>query len=158
MKKQDNPYKHQTEFDYYYKLGNHRSYRLVAEQFKKTERTINRWAQDENWQFRVQQRDIDIAKEDEKRVIEEVLDEKARARKDIKAQTDMLRIEISSILKQIKESKGAAFFQVKNIYEFNQLTLIYERLTKLDLLLVGEDTERATYEIKLPEDITEDEI
>ena len=53
--------KHQEAFDYYYSLGDDRSYAKVAEQFNVTVCTVTKWAGSFSWQRRVVERDRKIA-------------------------------------------------------------------------------------------------
>lgn len=124
---------HKEAFEYYYSLGENRGYREVAQKFNTSLTTLAKWGKTFNWQERVTQRDIEISKQLEKKTNTTVLNEKANYRKLIKeAITNMNDIKIES---------------VKD----------YETLVKLDLLLMGESTEKSdnTISIKLEGELGE---
>lgn len=124
---------HKEAFEYYYSLGENRGYREVAQKFNTSLTTLAKWGKAFNWQERVTQRDIEISKQLEKKTNTTVLNEKANYRRLIKeAIENMDDIKIES---------------VKD----------YETLVKLDLLLMGENTEKNdnTITVKLEGDLKE---
>lgn len=109
---------HKEAFEYYYSLGTQRNLIAVHVWFKCGKRTVEIWSKAFNWQERVIQRDIELSKGLEKKTNTTILNEKANYR----------RI--------IKETIG----KMEEISINNTKDL--ETLVKLDLLLMGEATEK----------------
>ena len=116
--------RHNEAFEFYYALGEDRTYQKVADEFKTSKTTVYTWAKQFNWSARVEQRDIDIARKLEKKTNSTVANEKARYRTIVKAaiQDFALRLNKQEI-------------EVTSVLDL-------ERLIKLDLLLMGEPNER----------------
>jgi transposase len=115
--------KHIEAFEYYYGKGDTRGYRDVAQHFGISLTSVTNWAKAFNWQERVEQRNIEVAKKLEAKTISTVVNEKANYRKIIKAQ-------ISNYVKRLSTNE----IKIESVADF-------ERLVKLDLLLMGEGTE-----------------
>lgn len=110
-------------FEYYYSLGSNRNIQAVSKQFKRTDRTIYGWSGCYNWKERVMQRDIVIGKELAHKNINAVIDEKANYRKIIKL----------GMMEFVKELKDGTI-KLRTVAD-------YERMVKLDLILMGEASE-----------------
>jgi len=122
---------HKEAFEYYYSLGETRNIVSVAGRFNVGSRTIERWSAAFNWQERLVQRDIEISKGLEKKTNTTVLNEKANYRRIIKeAIAKMTDVEVCNI---------------KDL----------DTLVKLDLLLMGEATEKNETTITLEGDVKE---
>jgi len=61
--------KHREVFEFYYSIGDKRNLSSVAVQYKFSERSIAKWSKLFNWQERIEQRDIEIGKELEKKTL-----------------------------------------------------------------------------------------
>lgn len=123
--------KHETArmaqaFEYYYSLGDDRSLGKAAVQFGVTETTIENWSTSFGWQERVQQRDIEVANTMHKKTVKEIANSKANYRK-------IIAIGIKKFAEKLMDDEGGV--DLTKIQDF-------ERLVKLDLLLMGEITER----------------
>lgn len=114
----------QRAFDHYYGSGTERSYAKTAKAIQVTEQTIKNWAKKDNWQLRVQQRDMDNAHLMESKTNELVTDVKADYRKIVKAG-------IGLWVQKFKKGE----IEIRTTRDL-------ETLMKLDLLLMGEDTSR----------------
>lgn len=112
-------------FEIYYALGSKRSLKTVAQQIGKTERTVAGWSRSFNWVARVQQRDIEEAKN--------------RDTNNISAQTTDVRtryrIIMNNLMARATEKMAEGKLEIKTISDL-------ERVVKLDLLLMGEATEK----------------
>ena len=53
---------HEKAFEHYYALGEQRSYERVAAEFSVASSTVKLWARSFNWQDRMRQRDLEIAR------------------------------------------------------------------------------------------------
>src|SRR5450756_686431 len=109
-------------FERYYAMGEKRDVREVAPFTSKSARTVYEWSRQFNWAERIQQRDIEIGKAMEKKTNSTVIDEKANYRKIIKAS-------LMDFTMALRDGN----VKIRTIADF-------ERLVKLDLLLMGEPT------------------
>jgi hypothetical protein len=116
--------RHKEAFEYYYALGEKRSFRLVQGEYKVSNKTIASWGKAFNWQERIQQRDIDVSKGLEKKTNKEIINDKA----------NYVRI-IKEAMRQFEENLNKKKVPLESTQDM-------ERLTKLHLLLTGEATER----------------
>lgn len=112
-------------FEYYYSLGGARSLQQVAKKFTVSETSARKWSAAFNWQERVVQRDIEISKGLEKKTNTTILNEKANYRRIIR---DAIR--------------GIGEIKITNPKDL-------DTLVKLDLLLMGEATEKSDLSIVL---------
>ena len=107
-------------FELYYGLGDKRSLRAVAETIGRTERTVAGWSRAFNWVARVPQRNIENAQNsNEAKITAELTDVRT----------------INNLMADFSKDIAQGKVKVKNINDF-------ERLVKLDMLLMGEATER----------------
>lgn len=110
---------HKEAFEYYYSLGDSRSFKLVESKFKVSNMSVARWSKAFNWQERITQRDIEISKGLEKKTNTTILNEKANYRRIIK-----------------ESISGIGEIKINNPKDL-------DTLVKLDLLLMGEATEKS---------------
>ena len=116
--------KHTEAFEYYYSLGDKRNYQKVADKFQVSHTSIRKWSKNFNWKERIQQRDFQNAKELKKKTDKAIISEKANYRKIIKGA-------IGQFVKKLQSGE----IEIKNVQDL-------EKLVKLDMLLMGEDTEK----------------
>ena len=116
--------RHQEAFEYYYTLGEKRSITTVSHKYNVSRPAVAKWSGAFNWQERIEQRDMENARRLEKKTNNTIVNEKAHYRKIIKAS-------INTFVEKLKARK----IEVDSIQDI-------ERLIKLDLLLMGEATER----------------
>lgn len=114
-------------FEVYYGLGAKRSLKLVAERVERTERTIAGWSRAHNWVDRVKQREIEDAKNEA--LCSGALNSLTT---DIKTR---YRILLNQLIDMASKKIAKGELNIKNIQDL-------ERVVKLDLLLMGEATER----------------
>lgn len=115
-------------FEIYYQLGDKRSLRAVAEQVGRTERTVAGWSRAFSWVDRVSQREIEDAKNNA--TDKATLDSKTT---DIKTR---YRIMINNLMAMASRKIASGELKIRNVQDF-------ERVVKLDMLLMGEVTDRA---------------
>lgn len=113
-------------FEIYYKLGKKRSLKAVAEQVNRTERTVAGWSRAYNWVDRCYQREIEEAKKGD------VSSTSLSQTTDVKTR---YRIIINNFMVQLSKDITDGKLKIKNVAD-------YERLVKLDLLLMGEVTDK----------------
>ena len=112
-------------FEIYYMLGEKRSLRAVAEEIGRTERTVAGWSRSFNWVSRVTQRNIEDAKNRrEEQINTQITDVRTK-----------YRIIINNFMAQLSKDVLDGKINIRNVQDF-------ERLVKLDLLLMGEAVER----------------
>jgi hypothetical protein len=116
--------RHTEAFEYYYSLGAGRSITEVARQHNAGRASVAKWSKAFSWQERVEQRDIENAKRLEKRTNDTVVAAKADYRK-------IVRAAIKHWVERFKQG-GIDIRDTRDL----------ERLVKLDLLLMGEATDR----------------
>ena len=114
-------------FEIYYQLGDKRSLRAVAEHVGRTERTVAGWSRAFSWVDRVSQREIEDAKNNA--TDKATLDSKTT---DIKTR---YRIMINNLMAMASRKIASGELKIRNVQDF-------ERVVKLDMLLMGEVTER----------------
>lgn len=121
--------RHREAFDYYYSLGQKRTYDLVAKKFGVTPHvTVYRWATSFDWANRVIERDARIAKKLESDTDRTVIKAKREYSKVVQAS-------IANYVKDLREGNLAA----ENAHGL-------DKLIRLDLYLMGEADQR--YEVK----------
>lgn len=112
-------------FEIYYALGSKRSLKVVAQQAGKTERTVAGWSRSFNWRARITQREIDEANNRETNNISaQTMDVRTR-----------YRIIMNNLIARATEKMAKGELEIKSISDM-------ERVVKLDLLLMGEATEK----------------
>ncbi len=114
-------------FEIYYQLGDKRSLKAVAEKVGRTERTVAGWSRAFSWVDRVKQREIEDAKNN------------ALSNNALNSQTTDVktryRIMINNLMAQASKKIATGELKIRNVQDL-------ERAVKLDLLLMGEATDR----------------
>lgn len=112
-------------FEIYYELGEKRSLKIVAETIGRTERTVAGWSRSYNWVSRVTQRNIEEAQNKQGDVVNTQLT-------DVRTK---YRILINNLMANFSKDVTEGKVKIKNVND-------YEKLVKLDMLLMGEATDR----------------
>jgi len=112
--------RHKEAFEYYYSLGDNRSYPKVALKFTVSKTSIKKWAKNFNWQERIELRDINNGKELEKKVDKAIVNSKADYRALIK-----------KVVKKFEQKLKDGKIRIERPEDLNVMA-------KLDLLLMGE--------------------
>lgn len=116
-------------FELYYDLGDRRSLKSVAETIGRTERTVAGWSRNFNWVARVTQRNIENSQNRSEEAVNTQLT-------DVRAK---YRVIINNFMAELSRRVVKGEIRVRNIQDFRDLV-------KLDLLLMGEATERSEVE------------
>ncbi|MBT9131209.1 MAG: hypothetical protein DDT42_01345 [candidate division WS2 bacterium] len=127
--------RHQSAFDYYYSLGEERNIPKVAQKYCVSTAAVFKWSKAHNWQLRIQQRDIENARELEKRTNKEVVDAKADFRKTIQVLHQILK---KSINEYIQRNQPAVVYDIKDL---EKVSNILDKIVRVDMGLVGEGME-----------------
>ena len=113
-------------FEIYYHLGDKRTLKAVADKVNRTERCVAGWSRSHNWVDRVKQREIEDAKN--------------AGIASLNAQTTDVktryRILINNLMAKASAMIASGELKIKNVQDL-------ERVVKLDLLLMGEATDRS---------------
>ena len=131
--------KHILAFERYFALGDERTYSKLAKVLPVSVTAIKTWANSFGWKERAHLRDLNNTKELKKQSDKTVVATKADYRRDIK---NSLLIIKKTILSAVDPQTKKLNITTKTPSDINALSAAYERLCKLDLLLVGEATDR----------------
>jgi len=145
--------KHIEAFELFYSLGGKASDKScikVAVKLQVSERTIWNWYKKFNWRERVDQRNIENAKSLGKKTDRAVINTRADYRAEIKTQLSILKAILNNVIKDIKAHN---IIDINNTGQLKDVVNCYEKLGKLDLLMMGEATEEKDLNIKV--DLTE---
>jgi hypothetical protein len=112
-------------FEMYYGLGEKRSLKAVAETIGRVERTVAGWSREFNWVARVTQRNIENSQNMRDEELNTQLTE-VRTR---------YRVVIKNLIEEFSRRVMRGEIQLKNINDF-------DKVCRLDLLLMGEPTDR----------------
>ena len=142
--------KHQEVFNLYYGMGKDRSLAKLREKMSSESpykafnlKTLQRWSKEFNWQERIIQRDIQVAKGLEKQMLASIVSTKAKYRKEIADSLSVIRAALLMVAKKLKER----VIEPEEIGDLQWLTTAQDRLVKLDLLLLGEATAKVEQEV-----------
>ena len=146
----ENP-NHIKVFELYYTMGSHRSLAKLYQTYPKDMPklvTLKSWSKAFNWQQRVEQRDIENNKALEDKLKPEtnkvIVNSKADYRAEIKTQIGILKAILNKVIQDFKKNE---ILDVENVKDLEKVINSYEKLCKLDLLMMGESTERGELKI-----------
>lgn len=123
--------RHREVFEYYYSLGEKRGLRKVGQKCDVSRSAVGKWSKAFNWQERVEQRDIENAKKLEAEVNKAVVSSKADYRALIK-----------KVVKEFEDRLEAGKIRIAKPEDLSIMA-------KLDLLMMGEATEKEKQEITI---------
>jgi len=135
--------RHREAFEYFYSLGDKRSLAQVENKFRISEQTAINWSYSFNWKERVEQRDIENAKKLAQKTDMSIVNTKANYRKEIKDSLRIIRAAIGTAILKLKSGE----LTVYSMADLNQLITAQDKLMKLDLLMMGEATEKEEHKI-----------
>jgi len=141
--------KHIEAFEFFYSMGgaaSNKNVRKMSEKCQVSDRTIWRWYKKFNWKERVDQRNIENAKSLGKKTDKAVVNTKANYRAEIKTQLNILKAILNNVIKEIKAHN---IIDVNNTGQLKDVVNCYEKLGKLDLLMMGEADETKDLNIKV---------
>jgi len=121
--------RHREAFDYYYALGDKRTLQSVANKFTVSRQSVDKWKRTFNWQERTEIRDIENGKKLEAKTDKAIVNSRADYRALIK--------------KVVKEFEARLKLGKIRISKAEDLSI----MAKLDLLMMGESTERGELKI-----------
>ena len=135
--------KHREIFEYYYSVHGTQGLRDVAQKYHVSLTSLGNWSKAFNWQERIEQRDIENGKRLEQKTNEAVIDSKANYRKEIKVSLSVLKASLNDLIEKMKKNDNKAVIEINTLDQLNIFTNMYEKMVKLDMLLMGESTENA---------------
>lgn len=167
----DETTRHGEAFDYYYSLGEDRTYVSVSGRFSVASRTVERWAKALNWKERVIQRDLEVNKRVEKKTTNAIVNTKADYRAEIAKNLDSLktiRQQAEKLIADATAKIASGEIKINDVNELDRVTSTLKKLhdldkdyVLLDLKLVGEDVPDRTdrnITLTLPKDLDIDDI
>jgi hypothetical protein len=137
--------KHIEAFECYISLGGKpttENITKVAQESHTAYRTIWTWYKNFNWKERAEIRLNEIAKKLAEKTDNDIVNIKANHRKEIKQTLALIKSTLSNAIKNVN-GKVQSTIEPEKATDIANLANSYEKLVKLDLLLLGEDTERS---------------
>ena len=137
--------RHINIFEIYYSMGSNRSLKKLCQKYPKDMPkliTLKSWSKAFNWQERVKLRDIENSKALENKLKPKtnkiIVNTKADYRAEIKSQLNILKALLNKVIKDIKDG---TIIDIADTGELKDVISSYEKLSKLDLLMMGEATD-----------------
>jgi hypothetical protein len=135
---------HGEAFDYYYSLGDERTHKKVAEVFGlSSKKVVDNWSRSFNWQKRIEERDAKNNARMQAKTDTELVNTKRKYREEINLALQPIKAAInSSFEKDKKTGKMNIIPRIQTPRDLQSVVAAYEKLVKLDLLLMGEDVDK----------------
>lgn len=147
--------KHKDAFQYYLQLHsqpyifNEEKIMKVAEMMHTTPRTIWSWHKNLDWRNRVDAILDEIGKKTEENIANNLVIRKAKDLADLDDTDEILQAMIREIVLSVVNGKTELKVKVEDSRSFAQVVGASEKVKKLKLLLLGEDTKRETIKIEM---------
>lgn len=122
-------------FEYYYSLGAERNLEKVSQKYSVSVPAVKKWSKNFNWQFRVEQRDIENGKKIEQKTNNEVINAKADFRKTIFSVHQNLKKSLNELIRRNET------IQIIDIRDLEKAVIVLDKIARLDMGLVGENIE-----------------
>ena len=155
----ENP-NHIKVFELYYTMGSNRSLAKLCQKYPNDMPklvTLKSWSKAFNWQLRVEQRDIENNKSLENKLKPEtnkvIVNSKADYRAEIKTQIGILKAILNKVIQDFKNNE---ILDVDNVKDLEKVINSYEKLCKLDLLMMGENLDKQEVIINIIGEVNED--
>jgi len=149
----------EAAFDIYYSLGVERDLRKLAGCLGGTEffpnalpvyTTLRKWSAKYNWQDRVVQRDIENSKKIQAKTDRTVVNTKADYRRDVRLALQPIKATINKVIVKDKETGELEVrIPIEEARDLASVIASFEKLIKLDLLLMGEADSRTDHTVSL---------
>ena len=142
-------------FEHFYSLGGKatkENCRRVAETMQMSARTFWNWYKRYNWKEKVEQRNIENSKKIEAKTDKTIVNSKADYRADIKTQLGILKAILNKVIQDFKSNN---VLDVDNVKDLEKVINSYEKLTKLDLSIMGEKLDKQEIIININGDTIE---
>ena len=138
--------KHREAYEYYYLLGDKRSYPQVAAKFTTSRTSVKKWSKAFNWQERIIIRDKEIGDKVEKKVVASSIEKRAQMLKDLVRMETITEGAIRTSFKRNpdgslqKDQRGSPILNVEvaEIKDLKDLGLLNIKIKQLILAVVGE--------------------
>ena len=154
----ENP-NHIKVFELYYTMGSDRSLIKLHQKYPDVTPkidTLKNWSKAFNWQQRVEQRDIENNKSLENKLKPEtnkvIVNSKADYRAEIKTQIGILKAILNKVIQDFKNNE---ILDVDNVKDLEKVINSYEKLCKLDLLMMGENLDKQEVIINIIGEVNE---
>ena len=130
--------RHSQAFDFFFSLGDKRSLAKVSRQFNVSVQSLVKWSKNFNWEFRIEQRNIESSRKMEQKTNRDVLNTRADYRKEIKESLSILKAALNTVIKELPNGKKGLAVRIEDITDLTKILKAYKDLTTLDLELMGE--------------------
>ena len=154
-----NTMQREAAFDAYFAMGAERHLNKLRTYLANTKHftagvpayiTLREWSSKDNWQARITQRDIENGKKIQAKTDRAVVNTKADYRRDVRLALQPLKAAINKVIVKNEET-GLPEVKIP-IIEARDLTSVimsFEKLIKLDLILMGEADSRTEHNVSL---------
>jgi len=140
--------KNRDAYEFYFSLGDKRTFEAVAKHTGMAVQTVYTWKKRFNWDKRIKERNDLIAKRVEAKLNTQIVNSKADYRQNVKENLEIMKAMILTVIDPITKKLNVNV-KAKNATDVSVLANAIEKLIKLDLLLMGEDTEKETVNINI---------
>ena len=141
---------HIEAFDEYYAMGDKRSLTLLASDCGVTAKTCKEWSRTFNWQERIHQRDIENGKKLQAKTDRVIVNTKADYRRDVRLALQPIKAAINKVIVKNEETgQPEVRIPIAEARDLTSVIISFEKLIKLDLLLMGEADSRAEHNINI---------
>lgn len=137
--------RHKEAFEFYYSEGQARSLQRTCQKFRVSLVSVKKWSVEFSWQNRIEQRDIENSRKLERKTNNLVVDIRANYRKEIESNLKILKATIATAVGKLQSGEMV----VDNPHQLQAIMNTYERIVKLDLLLLGEPTAQEEDELTI---------
>ena len=142
--------RHIEAFDKYYAAGDKRSLKTLSGRCKIDIRTAQKWSSKFNWQERIARRDIENGKKIQAKTDRTIVNTKADYRRDVRLALQPLKAAINkAIVKNEETGLPEVKIPIKEARDLTSVIMSFEKLIKLDLILMGEADSRTEHNVSL---------
>ena len=143
-------------FDEYYLMGDKRSLRVLAGIRRVSVKTAKKWSRELDWQNRIRERDRANAEKIVAKTDLVIVNTKADYRKDVKLALQPVKAAINkAIVKNPETGLLEVRIPIDEAKDLSSVITSFEKLIRLDLLLMGEADSSQEIILKLPGDMKE---
>lgn len=133
---------HTDAFNEYYLMGDTRSLTVLAGDRGVSVKTAKKWSKEFAWQARIAQRDIEASRVLLEKADKAVVNTRTSYREDIRKTLQPVKAAINTVIVEDEDGKPAINLKIETAKDFALMVGALNTLAKLDLLMMGEATEK----------------